>query len=89
MASNSEWLLLLCGGLCFTFVGGLKLYGMYKGYEGGPRKRFWERLRAGSCAEEHCRLPARWRIPFYLLANLLFFGVGLYFLWEASAAAFS
>jgi hypothetical protein len=83
MATNSGWLLLLCGGLCFTFVGGLKLYGIYKGYESGPRKPFWERLRAGSCAEEHCRLPARWRIPFYLLANLLFLGVGLYFLWEA------
>lgn len=30
MDSGNEWLLLLCGGLCFSFVGALKLYGLYK-----------------------------------------------------------
>ncbi|MCC6694948.1 MAG: hypothetical protein IT365_04865 [Candidatus Hydrogenedentes bacterium] len=89
MDSGNERLFLLCAGLLFTFLGGLKLYGIYKGYEGGPHKRFWERLRAGSCAEGHCRLPAQWRIPFYLLLDLLFLGFGLYLLWGAFTMAFS
>ena len=78
MASSIESLIPLFLGVCFTSLGGLKLYGLYKGYEGGPGLPVWERLRAGSCAERHCRLPKRARIPFFLLLSLLFLGFGLF-----------
>jgi protein-S-isoprenylcysteine O-methyltransferase Ste14 len=65
-------------GLLFTFLGGLKLYGFCRGYEGGPGLPFWVRLRAGSCAEGHCKLPALVRKPFYLSLWLLWLAVGLF-----------
>jgi len=81
-ASSSGWLVPLLLGVSFTFLGGLKLYGLCRGYEGGPHKSRWERLRAGACLEEHCRLPKQLRVPFYLLLWLLFLGLGLYCLFR-------
>jgi len=78
MASSFEWIVPLFLGLCFMFLGGLRLYGFCMGYEGGPQKSLWERLCAGTCPEEHCKLPQRLRIPFYLLLCSLFLGLGLY-----------
>ncbi len=89
MLSSFEWLVPLFTGLLFSFLGVLKLYGLCKGYEGGPRKTIWEKLRAGSCAEEHCRLPKRLRLPLFLLLSLLFLGFGLYCLSEFFISAFS
>lgn len=82
MASSFEWIVPLSVGLCFTLFGGLKLYGFCMGYEGGRHKSTWERLRAGKCPEDDCKLPKRLRSPFYFLLWLLFLGLGLYSLRE-------
>ena len=78
ISSQSEQIISLSMGLLFTLLGGLKAYGLCKGYEGGPGKGFWEKLRAGSCPEGHCRLPNRLRKPFYVMLSLFFLGFGLY-----------
>ena len=78
MSSLPESAIALFVGLLFTSVGCLKLYGFWKGYEGGPGKSFWQKLRAGTCPEGHCRLPRRIRKPFYLSFSLLFLAFGLY-----------
>ncbi len=78
MLSAIEWFAPLLVGVFFTPLGILKVYGLCKGYEGGPGLSFWEKLRAGSCPEEHFRLPNRLRIPFYVLFSLFILGVGLY-----------
>jgi len=84
-----ERLIPLFLGLLFTLVGGLKVYGLCMGYEGGPGKSLWEKIRAGSCPEGHCRLPNRWRMPFYVLLSLTFLGFGLYCLGAFFIAVFS
>ncbi len=80
---------LLFQGVLFTFLGGLKLYGLFRGYEGGPGKSLWERLRAGTCPEGHCRLPSRIRKPFYLMFALFFLVTGLFCLAAFCFTAFA
>ena len=77
MDSFGEWAVPLFLGVFCTLFGALKLYGFFKGYEGGPGRSAWERLRAGACAEEHCRLPSRVRKPFYLVLWSCFLVLGL------------
>ena len=76
------WLPPLLIGLSFATLGGIKLYGLFRGYEGGPGRSSWERLRAGSCAGEHCRVGSRWRMPLYLANVIVMLGVGIYGLWR-------
>lgn len=82
ISSTLEWGIPLFIGLFFTGFGGLKTYGFYMGYEGGPGRSQWERLRAGSRAEEHCNVPPLMRKPFFLCLNLFFLATGLYCLLE-------
>ncbi len=83
MDTFSSWGPYLILGMFFTPFGALKLYGFCRGYEGGPGKGPWERLRAGSCAEEHSAIAPRWRLPFFLALDVYFLAMGLFCLFRA------
>jgi hypothetical protein len=79
MDSFGEWAAPLFLGVFCTLFGALKLYGFFKGYEGGPGRSAWERLRHArrGVHKEHCRLPSRVRKPFYLVLWSCFLVLGL------------
>jgi len=77
MPPPGEWVPPLLMALVFLPFGALKLYGFLRGYEGGPGLPIWQRLRAGACAEEHCKLPPRVRRPLFLTLWLCFLAIGI------------
>ncbi len=67
-----EWFPPLWVGVLFTVVGGLKLYGLYKGIEGGASKPFFTRLMAARCANLRCRIPY-----YHILLPVTFLVIGI------------
>ncbi len=66
MISVSDWIPLLAVGVTFTFLGVAKLYGVFRGIEGGCDKGFGEKL-CGTCPSWRNRY-VRIGFPLFFLA---------------------